>query len=62
MHDRHSGVGVEVPPVYVEVPAEEEAAGEAESRTEINHDVAEISVASLNLHMPCDHCVQMSVK
>ena len=26
MHDRHSGVGVEVPPVYVEVPAEEEAA------------------------------------
>ena len=51
MHDRHSGVGVEVPPVYVEVPAEEEAAGEAESRTDINHDVAEISVASLNLHM-----------
>jgi hypothetical protein len=50
MHDRHSGVGVEVPPVYVEVPAEEEAAGEAESRTDINHDVAEISVASFNLH------------
>ena len=51
MHDRHSGVGVEVPPVYVEVPAEEEAGGEADSRTDINHEVAEISVGSLNLHM-----------
>ena len=51
MHDRHSGVGVEVPPIYVEMPVEEEASGEVESRTQINHDVAELIVGSLNLHM-----------
>ena len=33
------------------MPAEEEAGGEADSRTDINHEVAEISVGSLNLHM-----------
>ena len=48
MHDRHSGVGVEVPPVFVEMPT----AGDAEeTRIASNHEVSEIVVGALNLHM-----------
>ena len=48
LHDRHSGVGVEVPPVFVEM----QTAGDAgETRIASNHEISEIAVGSLNLHM-----------
>ena len=51
MHDRHSGVGVEVPPVYVEMAVEEEEAGGPEdSRMQINDEVVELCIGSLNLN------------
>eukprot|EP00435_Cladocopium_sp_Y103_P016818 s5576_g4.t1 len=52
MHDRHSGVGVEVPPVYVEMSVEEEeASGRADSRIEINDEAVDLCIGSLNLNM-----------
>ena len=51
MHDRHSGHGVEVPPVYVEV-AMEQAAGQLEGDTGrrlISEEVFDLAVGSLNL-------------
>ena len=48
MHDRHGGVGVEVPPVFVEIPT---AGDPEETRIVSNNEVAEICVGSLNLHM-----------
>ena len=52
MHDRHSGPGVEVPPVYVEMSVEEEeAAGRADSRIQINDEVVDLCIGSLNLNM-----------
>ena len=48
LHDRHSGVGVEVPPVFVEIPT---AGGAEETRIASNHEVTEIVVGNLNLHM-----------
>ena len=51
MHDRHGGVGVEVPPVLVEVPLDQTAGEQSEMHVEIDHEVAEISVGNLNLHM-----------
>ena len=52
MHDRHSGVGVEVPPVYVEMSVEEEeASGQVDSRIDINDEVVDLCIGSLNLQM-----------
>ena len=52
MHDRHSGVGVEVPPVYVEMSVEEEeAGGRADSRSQISDEVVDLCIGSLNLNM-----------
>ena len=52
MHDRHSGAGVEVPPVYVEMSVEEEeAGGRADSRIQINDEVVDLCIGSLNLNM-----------
>ena len=51
MHDRHGGVGLEVPPIFVEMPLEQTAGDQREMHIETNHEVAEISVGNLNLHM-----------
>ena len=51
MHDRHGGVGLEVPPILVEMPVDQTAGDQKEMHIETNHEVAEISVGSLNLHM-----------
>ena len=49
MHDRHSGHGVEVPPVYVEVP-EEIGAGAQVDSVAVTAEAAELAVATLNLY------------
>ena len=52
MHDRHGGAGVDVPPVYVEMPCDEKTTEEqADIHIDINTQVTEISVGSLNLYM-----------
>ena len=51
MHDRHGGAGVEVPPVYVEMPLEQTTEDQAEASIDINTEVTEISVGSLNMYM-----------
>ena len=51
MHDRHGGPGVEVPPVYVEMPLDQTIDDQAKVQIDINNEVTEISVGSLNLFM-----------
>ena len=49
MHDRHSGFGFEVPPVYAELPHAENQDLEAES-VAMKAEAATVSVATLNLN------------
>eukprot|EP00435_Cladocopium_sp_Y103_P048357 s1359_g14.t1 len=51
MHDRHSGVGVEVPAVYVEVQGEHDAAESGEGIADASRAEARVSFGTLNMQV-----------
>ena len=54
MHDRHSGLGFEIQPVYIEASDEIDARDLEEDSVEAKHSNAAIHVATLNMHMLFD--------
>ena len=55
MHDRHSGLGFEIQPVYIEASDEIDAKDLEEDSVEAKHSSAAIHVATLNMHMLLTH-------